>query len=84
MTPYLVDCTNTLLSEIAAGLTSKQIALTYALAMRSDGARADCPDWPTINRAIIDKWGTPRLKRIKEMAWRHSPVSLPPRGACRG
>lgn len=69
MIPYLVDCTNVILNEIALGLPAKSIALTYRLAMQSDVAQMDTPDWPRINRAIIDKWGMPRLTRIKEMAW---------------
>jgi hypothetical protein len=26
-------------------------------------------DWPKINRAIINRWSTSGLKRIKKMAW---------------
>ena len=51
-------------NEIAMGLNQKQIAQTYALALRSSWPT----DWTRVNKAILAKW--PRgLERIKKMAW---------------
>lgn len=47
----LVVCTATILDEIAAGLPQKDVAMTYALAIKSEAEGADKPDWPKINRA---------------------------------
>jgi hypothetical protein len=55
-------------NEIAQGLTQKQIAQTYALAMR----KANCTwtvDWARINKAIIARWSVKGLERIKKLAW---------------
>lgn len=50
-------------NEINQGLTQKQIAMTYALAMRSSWPT----DWAKVNGLILKKW--PKgLQRIKEMA----------------
>ncbi len=50
--------------EIAAKLTQRQIAQTYALAMKSSYPT----DWARVNAAIVARW--PKgLERIKKMAW---------------
>lgn len=50
-------------SEIANGLNQKDIAQTYALALRSSWPT----DWKRVNEAILKRW--PKgLNRIKEMA----------------
>jgi len=51
-------------NEIAQGLTQRQIAQTYALALRSSWPT----DWRRVNEAIVARW--PKgLERIKTMAW---------------
>ena len=63
----LADCENTLLHEIANGGTRKQVAKTYALALRS--SEKDSINWKKVNRAIIDKWCVNALETIKSWAW---------------
>lgn len=66
----LVCCTQVILRELAAkGCRQKDIALTYAMAIKSHGQKADSPDWPTINHAILLKWSHAGLERIKKRAW---------------
>ena len=51
-------------NEIRQGCNQKQIAQTYALALRSSWPT----DWAKVNAMILAKW--PKgLTRIKEMAW---------------
>lgn len=52
-------------NEIAQGLTQKQIAQTYALALRSTWPT----DWKRVNEAIMKRWSPSGLERIKKMAW---------------
>jgi hypothetical protein len=61
-----IDWTFVLCNEVERGLPQREIAKTYALALRSEAA----PDWPTINRAILARWELGGLKRIKHQAWR--------------
>ncbi len=66
MTVELFNCTSTLLHEIEVlKLKQKDVAMTYALALRSSAPT----DWRTINTAIIDRWSKSGLDRIKKMAW---------------
>lgn len=60
-----IACVETVIeNEIAQGLTQRQIAQTYALALRSDWPT----DWAHVNRAILARW--PKgLERIKTAAW---------------
>jgi len=52
-------------TEIANGLTQKQVALTYALGLLSSWPT----DWARVNNAILSRW--PKgLNRVKEMAWK--------------
>lgn len=53
-------------NDIKQGLSQKQIAQTYALALRSSYKT----DWARVNAAIIAKWGSKALERIKTMAWK--------------
>ncbi len=65
----LVCCTDVILTEIAEkAATQKDVALTYAMAMKSAAQGADTPDWPIINRAIIARWSMSGLERVKKMA----------------
>ena len=65
---YLVCCTQVILNEIEQGLDQKQIALSYAMAIRSAVHKADSPDWKIINKAIIERWSMSGLERIKTRA----------------
>ena len=60
---HLWDVERLIEREIDAGLSQRQIAMTYALAIRSSYPT----DWSRVNRAIVAKW--PKgLDRIKKMA----------------
>jgi len=52
-------------NEINQCCTQKQIAQTYALALRSENH----VDWKAINIAIINRWSVSGLERIKQLAW---------------
>lgn len=66
ITIELADCTNVLLREIAMPeMKQKQIAQTYALALRSTWPT----DWAKVNKAIMERWSFSGLNRIKNMAW---------------
>lgn len=52
-------------NEIAQGLSEKQIAQTYALALRSSWPT----DWKRVNESIIKKWSAEGLAKIKQLAW---------------
>jgi hypothetical protein len=52
-------------NEIAQGCKQKEIAKTYALALRSNWPT----DWARVNKAIIDRWSVAGLARIKKLAW---------------
>lgn len=65
----LVCCTDVIVNEVSQGLTQKQIALTYAMAIKSASQRADSPDWAKINGAILSKWKMSGLERIKKRAF---------------
>lgn len=51
-------------NEIKQGLKQKQIAQTYALALRSSYQT----DWAKVNKMIIERWSVSGLTRIKEVA----------------
>jgi len=51
-------------NEIRLGLNQKQIAMTYAFAMRSSWPT----DWATVNKMIVSRWSYRGLERIKKMA----------------
>lgn len=66
----LVACTQTILQDVGAReATQKDVALTYAMAIKSEAEGADKPDWPTINKAIIARWNMKALERIKKRAF---------------
>ena len=52
-------------NEIKQGLKRKQIAQTYALALRSTWKT----DWKAVNKMIIERWSPAGLKYIKDLAW---------------
>jgi hypothetical protein len=62
----LVDCTRTLLDEIARPeMKRRDVAKTYALALRSSYPT----DWHAVNRAIVERWSGSALEWIKKQAW---------------
>ena len=64
VTIEIADVENVIENEIAMKCTQRQIAQTYALAIRSSWPT----DWARVNAAITARW--PKgLNRIKEMAW---------------
>lgn len=66
----LVCCTDVILQDLgAAQATQREVALTYAMALKSQMQRADMPDWPAINKAIIARWNMKALERIKKRAY---------------
>jgi len=64
----MLCCTDTICDEVAAGLSRKDIALSYALAMRSAARGADKPDWSRINHAILARFKMSSLEWIKKRA----------------
>ena len=65
----LVCCTQVICNEVSLGCTQKDIALSYAMAIKSQAEGADLPDWKTINGAILSKWKMSGLERIKARAF---------------
>jgi hypothetical protein len=64
----LLDPTGTILNELKhKEVTQRSVALTYYLAMISDYPT----DWPKVNQAIIERWSTGGLERVKQMAHAH-------------
>jgi hypothetical protein len=65
MSIELMCCDTAILNEIAQGLRRKDIAKTYALALRSSYPT----DWAKVNSAIIERWSRSGLEWIKKQAW---------------
>lgn len=65
----LICCTDTICDGVAMGLPQNDIALTYALAIKSHAQGEDVPDWTKINGAILEKWKMSGLERIKKRAF---------------
>lgn len=65
MTGFEISCVESMIeNEIRQGCNQRQVAQSYALALRSSWPT----DWSKVNAMIQEKW--PKgLKRIKEMAW---------------
>lgn len=61
----LADAEGVIENEISNGLSQRQIAQTYALAIRSSYPT----DWARVNQMIIERWSAEGLERIKKMAW---------------
>jgi len=84
----LVCCTQVLLQDIGAKESrQKDIALTYAMAIRSESCGDDKPDWKTINEAILRDGSyaaciASRILRGKSILARstHEPASTRGRG----
>ena len=60
----LADVENVIKNEIKQGCSQREIAQTYALALRSSWPT----DWKQVNAMILERW--PKgLERIKNLAW---------------
>ena len=69
MQVYMVNCTDTICAEVAVKeIKQKEVALSYACALRTWAAKIEEPDWQRINRAILDRWSMSGLERIKKRA----------------
>ncbi|QDU11298.1 hypothetical protein [Gimesia aquarii] len=60
-------------NEIKQKCTQRQIAMTYALALKSDYPT----DWKKVNSMIIERWSVSGLERIKKMAWSGKCFEIP-------
>lgn len=65
----LVCCTQVIKDEIFMGISRKDIAVIYALAIKSEMQGADRPDWKEINHAIIARWDFKSLDAVKKRAF---------------
>lgn len=66
---HLMCCEMVIENEIKQGVARKDVALTYAMAMRSASAGRET-DWKKINDAITAKWGVRGLSAVKNRAWK--------------
>lgn len=65
----LVCCTQVIENDIKQGCTKNGLALTYAMAIKSEAQGADKPDWRAINTAILSKYKMSGLEWIKKRAF---------------
>ncbi len=65
----MANCEWVIENEIAQGVPQKDIALTYAAAVRAECA-GRAVDWRRINTAILTKWSPKALDRIKGAAFK--------------
>jgi hypothetical protein len=66
----LVCCTEVILQDIGCKQArQKDVALTYAMALKSAAQGADRPNWKCINEAILARWKMSGLERIKKLAF---------------
>lgn len=67
---YMADCENQLLREIADPIFKRRdVAQTYALAIRAHQDNEEVIDWRKVNEAIVARWSPYALQWIKEQAW---------------
>ena len=60
----IIDVESTIQHEIDSGASRRDIAQTYALALRSSWPT----DWWAVNRMILDRWSMSGLQWIKAQA----------------
>ena len=66
----LVCCTQVICDQVGEKqATQKDIALSYAMAIKSAAQKADEPNWRAINEAILARWKMSGLERIKKRAF---------------
>jgi len=66
---HLMCCEMVIENEIKQGVPRKDVALTYAMTIRSQTAGRET-DWRKINAAITARWGTRGLAAVKSRAWK--------------
>lgn len=67
---YLTCCTFVLCNEIEnLRLTQKEVAITFASALRSEAAGADKVDWEKVGAAAVKRWSPSGWSRVKERGW---------------
>ena len=54
-------------SVVASTKTRREMAELYAVLMHPQHSK---PNWPELNRAIMDRWSLSGLKWIKARAWK--------------
>lgn len=64
-TMELTCCEMVICNEIEQGANQKEVARSYALALRSSWPT----DWKRVNEAIVARWSKAGLERIKKLAW---------------
>jgi len=70
MSMNLVCCTSALLREIAdKNAKQKDVALTFAMALKSEAECADRVDWEKVGAAAVERWSPSGWRRIKERGW---------------
>ncbi|MBK8161540.1 MAG: hypothetical protein IPK59_23285 [Rhodospirillaceae bacterium] len=65
---HLMACEMVIENEINHGAKRKDVALTYAMTIRSECAGRPT-DWTRINATILAKWGARGLAAVKKRAW---------------
>lgn len=69
-TMYLTACEMVILNELShKEVTQKQIAQTYRLSIEAENGNGEVINWKKVNEAIVARWGTKSLDRIKNLAW---------------
>ena len=68
---YMTACTFVLCNEIESlKLPQKEIAKTFAQALRSEYAGVYRTDWEKVGTAALNRWGPSGWRRLKEMGHR--------------
>lgn len=65
----MVCCTMVICNEIERGIPQRDIALSFAMALKSEAQGADAPDWEKIADAALKRWGPSGWRRLKERGW---------------
>ena len=67
---YLTCCTFVLVNEIETlRLPQKDVALTFAMALRSEASGCDKVDWDKVGAAALRRWKPSGWMRVKELGW---------------
>jgi hypothetical protein len=69
MSAFMLDCTNTIVSECAQNVTQRSVALSYAFAIKAEIAGIETQEWPRIHDAIRSRWNDKAVERVKRKAW---------------
>ena len=70
MAIYMTCCTFVLVNEIEnLRLPQKDVALTFAAALRSEAAGVDKVDWAKVGEAAMRRWKPSGWLRVKRIGW---------------